>query len=317
MHSDTSEPETSVACGFRESEFAPAESNRDDFHDRVLLGQKRMKTRRVVLAGLTRNIGDRVERLRQRVERTASHFADFRVVLFENDSGDDTADRLRAWAGSDRRVHLLQQTFGDPVHPQARDLQRVSRMAHYRDQYHRFIAANFSDFEHVIVFDTDLAGGWSDAGIADSFGQASPWDVIGANGIIYKRHRWHWNRYVQYDAWALRRRGSDTPLSTREANRLTWRRGEPLVAVNSCFGGLAIYRTEAFLAGRYAGGDCEHVTLHRDLRAHGYKECFLNPSQIVVYGRKRRTHDAAVAFAQSLLSRCGFKFEPVRFAGGS
>ena len=61
--------------------------------------------------------------------------------------------------------------------------------------------------------------------------------------------------------------------------------------VHSCFGGIGLYRMEAWLAARYSGDDCEHVTLHRRMREAGYGRQFLNPSQIALYGRKERQFD--------------------------
>ena len=59
-----------------------------------------------------------------------------------------------------------------------------------------------------------------------------------------------------------------------------------LIEVDSAFGGLAIYRREAFLAGRYAGTDkhggfdvADHIPFHEDLRAQGYK-IFINCSLV-------------------------------------
>src|SRR5690606_25877940 len=113
--------------------------------------------------------------------------------------------------------------------------------------------------------DTDLVGGWCFEGLANTFGHLPNWDVVGSNGIIYRRDKWQWNKCFQYDAWAFRHRGEDRALTTREVNRMAWRRGEQLVPVNSVFGGLAVYRMEAFLSGQYSGDDCEHVTFHRSL----------------------------------------------------
>jgi hypothetical protein len=56
------------------------------------------------------------------------------------------------------------------------------------------------------------------------------------------------------------------------------------IEVESAFGGLAIYRREALLEGRYNGvrdgeGICEHVPLHAELRAKG-RRIFINPALI-------------------------------------
>lgn len=51
---------------------------------------------------------------------------------------------------------------------------------------------------------------------------------------------------------------------------LVLRRGEPLLPVESCFGGLGLYRMAAFLSAEYGGGDCEHVVFHQRLRRSGF-----------------------------------------------
>jgi hypothetical protein len=52
--------------------------------------------------------------------------------------------------------------------------------------------------------------------------------------------------------------------------------GSDPIPMNSAFGGLCLYRREAYLAGVYEGGDCEHVSLHRSMQRAGY-QLFLNP----------------------------------------
>jgi hypothetical protein len=299
--------DASVGAGvdFPEFRFPPEESDRDGYWRRVSRGRERMRGRRVLIAGLARNIEPLAATVCRRLEKLGSLFRDYRVVLFENDSSDRTAAVLQEWSRWNPRFQLLRAQFDDPVHPPTRCVQRVARMAHYRNQYHRHIVENYSDHDEVIVVDTDLAGGWSHEGLADTFGYHPDWDVVGSYGIIYRRERWCWNKYVHYDAWAFRRWGSDAPLSSREVNPLAWQRGQPLVRLNSCFGGLAVYRMEAFRVGRYAGGDCEHVTFHRRLRECGFDRCFLNPSQIAIYGRHHRTYDPPVRYAFHLLHGCG------------
>jgi hypothetical protein len=82
---------------------------------------------------------------------------------------------------------------------------------------------------------------------------------------------------AQYDAWAAK-------LSTWEDNRdhgwfhqLVPPVGSPPIPMNSAFGGLCLYRREAYLSGVYDGSTCEHVPFHRSMQASGY-QLFLNPS---------------------------------------
>ena len=67
---------------------------------------------------------------------------------------------------------------------------------------------------------------------------------------------------------------------------MRWQRGEPMVPVYSCFGGLGGYRMQAMLTCRYGETDCEHVCLHQDMRRAGLDRLYLNPSQVTFFGNK-------------------------------
>jgi hypothetical protein len=58
----------------------------------------------------------------------------------------------------------------------------------------------------------------------------------------------------------------------------------PLVAVDSAFGGIAIYKREKLKGCRYHSimGDCEHIEFHKCLKQNGGK-MFMNPGQFVKY----------------------------------
>ena len=273
---------------FPEYAFPIAAEHAASYAERVERGRERMRNSRVVIAGLARNVIDILPLTIVRIERLAAMFADCRVVVYENDSTDGTQELLTAWTGAMPQLTVVSEVHGAPVNPRTRCSERADRMADYRNRYHQMINDRFSDFDYVIVADMDLVGGWSDDGIANTFGW-DDWDFVGSNGLILQRARWRFNAWLHFDTWAYRRNGSFEPMCTRTVNDFSWRRGEPLEPVYSCFGGLGVYRMPAFLSGRYGGGDCEHVTLHRSMREAGFGRMFLNPSQLVYYGRKAKS----------------------------
>ena len=58
----------------------------------------------------------------------------------------------------------------------------------------------------------------------------------------------------------------------------------PMLPVESCFGGLGVYRMACLLACSYGGGgDSEHVVFHDRMRRSGLGRLYLNPSQIVLH----------------------------------
>ena len=167
-------------------------------------------------------------------------------------------------------------------------------MARYRQRCQEIVLEQCGHFDATIVIDLDVAGGWSEDGVAHSFGQRD-WDFIGSNGLIYRREGLRINDLRQYDMWALRFDADLSPIPTAQARHYVYARGEPLVPVTCCFGGLGIYRMEAFRHGRYGTTDTEHAGFHRELIRRGFGRLFLNPSQILVYGRRRRCGDPFVA----------------------
>jgi hypothetical protein len=271
---------TSLA-NFPESQFPCRPEFLDEYHRRVELGRQRMARRRLVVCGLCRNVRHFLPRLAARIECLGGMFRDYRVVLFENDSTDATLEFLQDWQQSNPLVHLLSETLGHIRYPQIRCSERATRMAEYRNRCQRYAIDNFGDFDDVLVTDTDLAGGWSFDGLADTFGQ-DDWDFVGSYGLLRVQHPQH-SELLQFDAWAFRALGHPDAHDNIEVNSMVFDRGEPLLPVLSCFGGMGVYRMEAWKSAEYGGPDCEHNILHARMRDRGFGRIFLNPSQIALY----------------------------------
>jgi hypothetical protein len=252
-----------------------------EFQEQVLRGRRIAREKRVVICGLARDLEWILPKTLPRLQRLGEMFADYRIVIYENDSKDGSRQILEHFQKQNSRVHLLSDSLGDPPNQSVRCLRRADRMAKYRNRYREYVAEKFADFDFTIVADLDLPGGWSENGIAHTFGQ-SEWDFVGSNGLIKKKYLVG-ERILQFDAWALRKEGSYDALTTREVNYLCWKRDVGLIPVYSCFGGLGVYRMPAMLTCTYAGGDCEHVALHREMRNRGMAKLFLNPFQVTDY----------------------------------
>lgn len=280
-------------ASFPEADFPVAPEFHAEYRQRVASGRQRMSATTAVIGGLARDVAGVLPLTIARIEQIGAMFADYRVVIYENDSRDDTPQLLTDWAARNSRVHVTIERRGDLVNPNTRCLKRAERMAHYRNQCLEAIRARFADFGHVLIVDTDLADGWSFDGLANTFGH-DDWDFVGSNGLILKRVGWQLNVAMQYDAWAFRSDEAFTPYSTKLVNHMSWTRGAPLVPVTCSFGGLGVYRMPAYLAGQYAGHDVDHVTHQQIARPQGFTRTFLNPSQIALYGRHHRSLDPVI-----------------------
>jgi hypothetical protein len=268
---------------FPESEFTCESTGRADYEGRVELGRDRMRGRRAVFCGLARDVRDSLPSISARIECAGAMFQDYRVVIYENDSRDGTLGYLWAWQQENPRVTVLSDFVESPRWGQVCDAARMVQMADCRNRYLAHVLEHFAEFDDVVVLDTDLPAGFSYDGLANTFGYTR-WDVMASNGLLFDSYGGLARRPIFFDAWAFRREGETEAQNFDVVNRLLFRRGDPLVPVWSCFGGLAVYRMEGLRSGvRYGGEDCEHVVLHRQLRERGFGRQYLNPNQIVLY----------------------------------
>lgn len=265
-----------MLSGFDEDVWPCTVFFEDDYLARCLDGRRLMRRSRAVIGVLARDVSQHLPATIANIERAAAMFGDCRVVVFENDSCDDTREQLCSWRDRDSRVILLTQDLGKPKWGSIRDRRRTADLAWYRTQVQAHIANHCADFDYVLLVDADLQG-WSLDGLANTFGQQD-WDVVGANGLCL----WH-GRPLFIDTWAMRTLHHPAHHDSKHVNLAVLPRGMPMQPVRSCFGGLAAYAMPAFLAGRYDGADCEHVTFHASLREAGHGRIFLNPSMIVLY----------------------------------
>jgi hypothetical protein len=268
--------------GFPEHWFRCEPAGRVEYEQCVARGHARMRERSVVFCGLARDVADALPALIHSIEHLGTRFRDYRVVVYENDSTDDTLVRLRAWSHGNSRVDVLSERPGLPRWPHVRDPERMRQLAACRNRYLDHLLERYEADDHVIVLDTDLPRGFSHEGVAHTFG-LDGWDAVGSNMLSVPSEGRPPPQRFFFDAWAFRRVGETTP-SFAEVNRLHFRRGAPPVRVWSVFGGLAVYTMAAMRSGaRYGGDDCEHVVLHGGMRERGFDRIFLNPSQIVLH----------------------------------
>lgn len=285
---------------FPEDLFPPKSVHAAAYARRLEIGYERMSNSSIVLVGLARNVSQIIARTASRMEKLGSSFDRYQIYIFENDSSDGTVDQLKAWAERNPRMHFTSEQHAAPASLPIRCTDRAARMAAYRAACQAMVRKDFFDYQFVAIIDTDLEGGWSHDGIASTFGY-SDWDFVGSNGLIYRRSGFRINATLQYDAWAYRDSPDYRPMGTKTVNRIEYHRGEPMVPLPCCFGGLGLYRMPAYLAGEYSGGDIEHVSFHRSIRNCGFDRTFINPDQIAVYGRRNRSGDRLLLAVHSML----------------
>ncbi len=249
----------------------------------------------VLIVGLARNCAKTLPATVQRLAAAMPPFRAIRWLVVESDSSDDTVavlEGLRSTvpAFAYRTLGRLAEQLPERTH----------RLAHCRNVYLEHLAHLNASGDpgsrtgFLAVADLDGVNNELTAEGIRSCWARDDWSVCAAN-----------QAGLYYDIWALRHAQwcpGDCWEQSQFLERYTGNAGNARkvsvygrminipedsewLEVESAFGGLAIYRTQALGAARYVGmtaqgrSVCEHVALHAAMRADGAR-IFINPRLI-------------------------------------
>ncbi len=259
-------------------------------------GYKRMSGLNVSICSIVRDCERNLKRNIIRIEKLRKCFLDSEVVIFENDSKDRTAQVVENWKQNSDKIIFKSENYHNKTIPNKTQganpffsKHRIEKLSYYRNKYLEIINSNEFRRDYVIIIDLDIAN-FSIDGIAHSFGLDQNWSCITSNGTSLSRTL----KRQYHDSYALLEKGSGAFIMNEKiitANRVRFsflKYGMPLFAVDSAFGGLAIYDWKA-LSGKYysclRNDDqrvevlCEHISLNRQLEGN----IFINPCMRVKY----------------------------------
>ena len=257
----------------------------NSYDQRVSIGRTTAATSTVAIVAICRDVAAFLPRTLAKIDDLAACFSQAKAYIFENDSSDDTPAILRRWQ-EPRPWAVVESTRNDRPRLTGFENERTVAMAEYRNKCLDWVRANAPESTYTVVLDMD--GEWFVEGVMNSVGWLAeksaaqiPSKPAGmASYSLVLSGGASGDAWYHYDAWAAR---LNWWSDRRETMGHWWLHlyyppvGSPPVQFNSAFGGLAIYLTEAYLAGHYSGEDCEHVPFHQRIARAGYK-LWLNPS---------------------------------------
>ena len=247
------------------------------FSRRHLSPREIMKQHGVIFAGTCRDVEAYLPRVLDHIDACGKKFREFAVIVYENDSHDNTRRILLEYQQERPHYHyILEDGVQEP--------RRTVRLAHGRNRIldKARELKETGRYEFLVMLDMDIVNydGRFVHTIEHCFdddpeSSSPPWDVLTAN----QEHRY-------YDMWALRKIPdlnydfAQRPPNETERSMyfLRFDPHEPPfhLPVESAFGGIAIYRLsslspECRYRGEYENGTekCEHVDFHECLRRHG------------------------------------------------
>jgi hypothetical protein len=216
---------------------------------------------KVIIGGVCKDVARFLPNMIGRIENLGKRFADYRVIIYENNSSDNTAVLLKQWMARNNKVIIETEIVSYDAlvsRVKSRALRdkapcRMEMIAYARNQVLQQVMSDmYHDFNFFIMTDLDFSRGWEVDGVLSCFDLNESWDCLAANSMSGRSY---------YDRYAYR--DSRFPLGPELIGEDFWGDvgskpfnidiNEPLRLVYSAFGGIGVYRKEALKDCKFSG----------------------------------------------------------------
>jgi hypothetical protein len=242
----------------------------------------------VLICGTARNVARKLDEFVLHTDKAFAGFEKKNFLVCESFSSDGTWEKLLSLKSERENFHCIQDNQIDKG-----ETRRTVRIASARNRLQETIRKNFGNFDFVVMMDLDGVNRDLTKKNVESCWQHSKWDGATANQPLRYYDIWalRADNWCETDCWneyaSLRKDMSHKQaLKVAVTSKMrSIKKNTPPISVHSAFGGLAIYRMEAFLSSEYVGADkegkeiCEHVPFHRVLTDNGFK-IYIMPSLV-------------------------------------
>lgn len=265
----------------------------DLYHSQAINGYSFIQDKKICVVGIARDVSSTINNAVEKILRLQPLVSDIDLLVVENDSSDDTKDKLKNLKNTYNNFDYLSNDYNLPKFGTVKNKERTTALANHRNIYIEHLNKSNKRYDHIIVCDWDFID-FNIDGLMNTFGWLSQYQNIKAmcgisvryQNVLSPNHKNYWN----YDCWAYR--GNwwiDKQTEVNDTNSMLWFGfwippvGSPPLRVNSGFGGMCVYESSYILANKYEGYDCEHVCLHKNIYSnYSNFQLFINPSQIML-----------------------------------
>lgn len=281
------------------SKFEPKKT--DEYLMKINNGYQIMSNTKIVIGGLFKDSANKFNLFKKRINYLSQYFKDLQVVIFENDSSDNSRILLLDWEKKQSNIHVIKLVDNEfcllkkkaAVSHGAFSDTRMQMMAQYRQYIKEYVDDNFSDYDYFAVIDTDTTGPININGLAHSFSTQLylNWDMIASNGRIGLFATLGSFKY--YDALAIYNYDKSFEHNAIYITNLMLKldsvNNEP-IKVNNAFGGLAIYKMSSIKNVSYFPHDgkyiCEHTIFTNNMKLNGFSNFYIDPKLIFLVGKQ-------------------------------
>ena len=163
------------------------------------LDVKAVLPEKVVICGVCRDVEKPLPHTIEIIEQIGALFSDYRVIVYENNSQDNTTCLLKKWAQENSKVVALSEKvqYADLaiqiVNLKEGDFFRPELIARARNiVLERAMSEQYNEFTHVIWMDMDFKIPPAFEGFTEIFKSDKEWDAVVAYGIDPPGTYWDW-----------------------------------------------------------------------------------------------------------------------------
>jgi len=202
----------------------------------------------VVICGICKDVGTRLPASIKIVESVGSYFSDYRVLIYENNSTDNTRTVLKYWQERNPRVSFESEDI--QVEFPNKGYLKSNHTAYARNRVVDRLWTLDYHFDYVIWIDLDFVLSPDLEGIREALDR-DDWDAVFAYGISPEHGYWDWLAFrdkkepfgpelIGHDNWYVKK------------ENLLLSPDSPWYPVYSAFGGFGLYKKEALRNQRYS-----------------------------------------------------------------
>lgn len=210
---------------------------------------------KVLICGICQNISKQFPQTIKIIENIGNLFSDYRILVYENNSTDNTKQLLQEWTTNNSNVLVksedineakLKKSFVNEDYLKSEGTSRARNII-----LDKIFLPEFEQFTYVIWIDMDFTVPPAYEGIIEVFETKKEWDAVFAYGINKQRLYWDWLAF----------RDNIQPFGPELVGHYEWYKAkENLVLtesddwypVYSAFGGCGIYKKSSIKGCRYA-----------------------------------------------------------------
>lgn len=257
------------------------------------------KKLKVAITSLYRNSSENVEENMHHIKELSSHFGEIEFYCAENNSIDNTYELIKNHSKQLNSVIFKIDDLDERFNL------RTERLAYL----HNLLIKQISNVDYVITVDSDgILKDFKVDGLLSCFEYDwNSWDMMGANSNQRYYDIWALrSKELDYDCWDMVYHKTQMGMSRDEAIENYVRRfqvnipkTEALIQVESCFGGLAVYKFSSIknclregkkldcdckkhkVKGKCIEEVCEHVAFHKQMIRMNNAKLFINPNMMV------------------------------------